>query len=234
MKFGFSVVVRGEDANPETFARIAERAEALEIDSLWYSAHVILPPQVKSGYGMVPDLKHPDAWKVSYWEPFTVTAYMAALTERVLLGTSVLVLPMHNPIEVAKQVAEVDQLSGGRFIFGIGVGWFEEEFEVLGQSFRNRGRRTDDALQLMKALWTTEPVTYEGPHYRVADCHFSPKPAREPHPPIWVAGNSDAALARVARFGDCWHPVRLTYEQVEEGKADLATRLEQNGEAPGR
>ena len=131
MKFGFSLIVRGNEATPDTFARIAERAEALEIDSLWCSAHVIVPPQVKSGYILIPGRKHPEHWKECYWEPFTVLSYLAALTSKITLGTSVVIVPMHNPIELAKQVAEVDQLSGGRFVFGVGVGWFEEEVAAL-------------------------------------------------------------------------------------------------------
>lgn len=147
MEFGFSMVVRGPDACPETFVAIAERAELLELDSLWFSAHVILPPQTKSDYAMVPGARYGDHWKEGYWEPFTVMSYLAAKTRRITFGTSIIVLPMHNPFEVAKQIAEFDQLSDGRFIFGVGVGWFEEEFEVLGQNFNDRGARTNDALE---------------------------------------------------------------------------------------
>ena len=107
MKFGFSLVVRGADATPDTFIRMGERAEALELDSLWCSAHVIIPPQVKSDYVLIPGLKHPDSWWDCYWEPFTVLSYLAAVTKRVKLGTSVVVMPMHNPFELAKQIAEV-------------------------------------------------------------------------------------------------------------------------------
>ena len=128
MKYGCSLIVRGEDATPDTFVKMAERAEALDLDSLWLSAHVVLPPQVKSGYILIPGRMHPPHWRECYWEPFTILSFLAAHTRRITLGTSVVVLPMHNPFEIAKQVAEVDQLSNGRFIFGIGVGWFEEEF----------------------------------------------------------------------------------------------------------
>jgi|GEM_PF-6456529 len=139
MKFGFSLIVRGNDATPETFREVAERAESREIDALWLSAHVILPPQTKSDYVMVPGLAHPPHWRERYWEPFTVLGYLAAVTSKIRLGTSIVVLPQHNPFEVAKQVAEIDQLSNGRMIFGVGAGWFEEEFEVLGQNYKNRG-----------------------------------------------------------------------------------------------
>ena len=232
MKFGFSLVVRGNEATPDTFAQIAERAEALEIDSLWCSAHVILPPQLKSGYVLIPGLKHPEHWKERYWEPFTVLSYLAGLTTRVTLGTSVVIAPMHNPFELAKQVAEVDQLSRGRFVFGIGVGWFEEEFEVLGQDFHNRGARTDEALNLMKALWSDDPVSFQGRYYQVDNAHFGPKPVQRPSPPIWVAGASKAALRRAARFGDAWHPVRATPEQLGEARPLLNAYLEEAGRKP--
>lgn len=233
MKFGFSLVVRGADATPETFSRMAERAEALELDSLWLSAHVILPPQLKSGYLLIPGRKHAEHWKECYWEPFTVLGYLAARTTRLTLGTSVSIVPMHNPFELAKQVAEVDRLSGGRFVFGIGVGWFEDEFEVLGQAFHNRGARTDEALELMRALWAPDPVSFAGRHYRVADAYFSPKPVQRPGPPIWVAGGSDAAIRRAARYGDAWHPVRASFESLEKGRALLEREVAAAGRPPG-
>ncbi len=232
MKFGFSLVVRGGDANPETFARMALRSEALELDSLWLSAHVIIPPQVRSDYAMVPGARHPEHWKECYWEPFTVLSYLAALTSRIQLGTSVVVMPLHNPFELAKQVAEVDQLCAGRFVFGIGVGWFEEEFAVLGQNFRNRGARTNEGLELMKALWADDPVTFAGKHYNVENAWFAPKPVRQTVP-IWVAGSSKAALRRAARYGDAWHPVRPSFEALERSIAELNGYVADEGRAPG-
>lgn len=233
MKFGFSLVARGRDATVETFARMAERAEVLELDSLWCSAHVVLPPQAEAGYGRAPAVKYPEHWKEGYWEPFTVLSYLAGLTSKIQLGTSVVVMPMHNPFELAKQVAEVDQLSGGRFIFGIGVGWIKEEFDVLGQDFHNRGARTNEGLELMKALWDDDPVTFKGKHYSVENAYFSPKPAQKPAPPIWVAGSSKAALKRTARYGDAWHPARLSYEALERSIAELNGYLEQSGRGLG-
>jgi probable F420-dependent oxidoreductase len=181
---------------------------------------------------LIPGLKHAEHWKERYWEPFTVLSYLAALTSKIKLGTSVVVMPMHNPFELAKQVAEVDQLSGGRFVFGIGVGWFEEEFEVLGQDFHNRGARTNEGLELMKALWGDDPVTFEGKHYRVENACFGPKPVQQPSPPVWVAGGSKAALRRTARYGDAWHPVRPSFETLERSIAELHGYLEQEGRTP--
>jgi probable F420-dependent oxidoreductase len=161
-----------------------------------------------------------------------VLSYLAALTSKITLGTSVVIVPMHNPIELAKQVAEVDQLSGGRFVFGVGVGWFEEEFEVLGQDFHNRGARTDEALDLMKALWGDDPVSFRGRYHQVEEAFFSPKPRQRPSPPIWVAGGSKAALKRAARCADAWHPVRPTFETLRHARADLNGYLAEAGRKP--
>ena len=229
MGYGFSLVVRGRDATPETFVEVAHKAEANDLDALWLSAHVIVPPQVKSGYSLVPDLPHPPHWKEGYWEPFTICAYLAALTQRITLGTSVLVLPQHNPFEVAKQVAEIDQLSNGRFVLGIGVGWFEEEFEVLGQDFKTRGARTDDALRLMKQLWADDPVTYDGRFYRCENAYFAPKPVSKPHPPLMVAGGGKPAWRRAAEFADAFHPVRVQPDSIEMMAAEIAKQCERFG-----
>ena len=233
MKYGFSMVMGGRDANPDSFFRMGTRAEALELDSLWLSSHVVIPRQVKSGFALVPGRKHPPHWHEGYWEPFMALSFLAAHTTHITLGTSVTVLPMHNPFEVAKHVAEVDQLSGGRFIFGIGVGWFEEEFEVVGQDFGNRGARADDAIGLMKKLWANDPVTYEGRFHSCKDVWFSPKPVQRPHPPLWVAGGSQAAIRRAARHGDAFHPVEVSPEEVIETRRVLDIECESFGRDPG-
>lgn len=233
MKFGCTLIGRGKDASPDNFVRMAERAEALGMDSLWLSAHIVLPPQVKSDYVLVPGARHPPSWRECYWEPFTVLSFLAAHTTRVSLGTSILVLPMHNPFECAKQVAEVDQLSNGRFIFGIGVGWFEEEFEVLGQNFRNRGARMDDAIELMKKLWSDDPVTYKGRFYSCENASFTPKPVQRPHPPIWMAGASRPAYRRAARYADAFLPLRMPPEKLVELRRDLDAECDEFGRTPG-
>lgn len=231
MEFGFSLIVRGNEATPDTFQQVAERAESRELDTLWLSAHVIIPPQTKSNYVMVPGLAHPPHWKERYWEPFTILGYLAAITSKIRLGTSVLVLPQHNPFEAAKQVAEIDQLSQGRMTFGIGAGWFEEEFEVLGQDYANRGARMNDALLLIKQLWGPDPVNYEGSFYQVSDACFGPKPVQKPNPPIWIAGGSKTAMRRAARFADVFHPVRLLPDAIPEVSKTLGDLCEENNRA---
>jgi probable F420-dependent oxidoreductase len=229
MKYGISIIVRGEDATTSVLNSIAEKAEEVGLDALWASDHLIIPKQMVSRYPSAKDGQFPDSWKTSYFQPFSVLNYLAAKTERVRLGTSVLVLPMRNPIEVATQVAEMDQLSNGRVNFGVGVGWFAEEFEALGYSFRERGARTNEGLEICKALWSEGPATFQGRFYSFEDAHVGPKPVQRPHPPIYIGGSTDAALKRVAKYGDAWHPLKPTPEQILEIKPRLDALLEAEG-----
>jgi len=132
------------------------------------------------------------------------------VTSRIRLGTSVLVVPYRNPVLVAKMLATGDRLSGGRVILGAGVGWLREEFEALGAPpFEARGAVTDEYLRLMRAAWTTDPVTFEGRYYSVRAVHALPKPAQRRGVPIWIGGHTDAAVRRAATLGDAWHPIAL-------------------------
>ena len=229
MKFGFSLIMRGNSATPEAFEKLAERAEALDLDSLWCSDHLIVPRDVESKYVGRADGKFPESWRERYWEPFTVLGYLAACTKKIQLGTSVLILPMRNPIEVAAMIADLDQLSGGRIVFGVGVGWFREEFEVLNWPFRERGARTNEGLAICKTLWSDDSPRFDGRFYHFGESDFAPKPVQKPHPPIWIAGNSSAALRRVAKYGNGWHPFKPSLEALEQGKQELAGYLEAEG-----
>lgn len=229
MKFGFSLIMRGADATPEAFVTLAERAEALAIDSLWCSDHIIVPDRTGQSYVGRADGALPGHWKEAYWEPFTVLAYLAARTKRITLGTSVCILPMRNPIEVAGYVAHLDQLSGGRIVFGVGAGWFKEEFDALRWPFAERGARCDEGLAICRVLWTQARPSFQGRFYEFADVHFNPKPVQKPHPPVWIAGHSTAALRRVARYATGWHPFKPSFDALEAGKAELKALLEAEG-----
>ena len=154
MKYGVSLIVRGEDVGPETFDAMAQKAEAIDLDILWSSDHLVMMPMIHSKYPGTADGQMPEGWKRKYYQPFSTLNYVAARTSRIRIGTSVLILPMRNPIEVAAQVAELDQLSGGRASFGVGVGWFQEEYEALGYPFNKRGKRCNEGLEILKKLWT--------------------------------------------------------------------------------
>ncbi len=215
MKIGCSLIVRGNHATRENIRAMAERAEALDFDSVWASDHIIIPPRVTSTYPGSATGLFPDYWLERYFEPMAVLNYVSGCTERVQLGTSVLILPMRNPIEVAKEIAGADVLSGGRILFGVGVGWFKEEFDVLREPFHERGRRADEYLQICKALWTEEPASFAGKYYQFKEANFGPKPDQQPHPPILIAGHSEAAMRRAVRFGNGWHPFGLTPDELE-------------------
>lgn len=229
MKFGFSLVTRGPAATPQFIEEMADAAEEGGIDSIWFSDHLIFPKLKVSRYPGRSDGQFPDEWKETYWQPFSVMAYLAARTKRVRLGTSVLVLPMRNPIEVAAQIAEIDQLSGGRVDFGVGVGWFAEEFATLDWPFKDRGARANEALEICKALWTTQPVNYAGSYYTIEEGGFGPKPVQQPHPPIYIGGDSPAALRRLAKYGDVWHPFNPAPEKLSELKPRMVRHLEAEG-----
>jgi probable F420-dependent oxidoreductase len=230
MRFGFSLIMRGKTATPEAFFALAQQAETLGYDSLWCSDHIFFPTLKETKHPHSADGQLPQAWRERYWECFTVLNQVAARTQRISLGTSVLILPMHHPIEVAKQVASLDQFCGGRFVFGVGVGWLKEEFDALGWPFHERGARTDEGLELCLKLWSEERPSHQGRFYAFDEALFFPKPLRKP--PIWIGGHSPAALKRIARFGDVWHPFRPSYDLLTETLPRLRRLLEAGGRRP--
>lgn len=232
MRYGMSVIVRGDAAGPETFNAQATQAEALEWDCLWVSDHLLMPAMRVSRYPGRSDGELPSAWKRTYYQPFSVLNYLAAQTQTVRLGISVLILPMRNPIEMAAQIAEMDQLSSGRVNLGIGVGWFREEFEALGYDFDDRGARTDEGLSLIKALWSNEKTTFNGRYHQFEAAETGPKPIQKPHPPIYIGGDSPGALERLAREGDVWHPFRITPDGLAAALPKLTAALADAGRSP--
>jgi len=224
MRFGVHLVASGKMIEGEKIARVARRAEELGYDSLWVSDHIIFPTELRSPYPYSPDGKLPLDPTNPLLEPFTVLSYAAAVTKTVKLGTSVVIVPYRDPIVTAKIVSSLDVLSGGRFIFGVGVGWLEEEFRALRQNLRDRGPQTREALLAMKACWTQEDPEFHGKFFDFAGIKFAPKPRQKPHPPIWFGGNSMPALKRAVEVGGGWHAVWETPEEVAE-KAKILREL---------
>ncbi len=231
MKYGMSIIVRGDDARPATFDAMAEKAEALGLDTLWASDHLIMPPLTVSRYPGRADGQLPEDWRRTYYQPFSVLGYLAGRTSKVRLGTSVLILPMRNPMEVAAQLAELDQLSGGRVNFGVGVGWYQEEITTLGYGFHDRGKRTNEGLAIIRELWTAERASHQGEMFNFEGVEMGPKAVQDPHPPIYIGGNSAAAMKRTAKYGDVWHPFKVTPDAVAELRPTLAAALEAEGRA---
>jgi probable F420-dependent oxidoreductase len=165
-----------------------------------------------------------------FYDPFTTLGWLAGLTRRVELGFTVIVLPYRHPLETARMAATLDRISGGRLIFGIGVGWARQEFEVLGLPFEKRGAMTDDYLEALKAAWTQDVASYQGRFVSFKDIYTAPRPRQHPHPPIWVGGSSEAALRRAVRHGDAWHPIRSRIAFLrDEGMPKLRAIAEKEG-----
>ena len=206
---------------------LAVRAEELRLDGIFVPDHILAKPATTQHYG-------------AHWpDPFALLAFLAGRTRRLYLGASVIVLPYRNALVAAKSAATVDQASRGRFIFGVGVGWDQEEFVDLGLPFHRRGRMSNDYIRAIKAAWATDLPSYKGEFLTFSGASFSPRPVQQPHPPIWVGGSpgaaSPAALRRCAELGDAWHPLSLSLDDLERGYTTVREMAERAGrrQAPG-
>jgi probable F420-dependent oxidoreductase len=206
MRIGFSLHNNWGVEDVQALIELACRTEALGFASVWVHDHVFNAGHVFTRIGRKP-----------YYEPLTLLSYVAARTQRVGLGTSVLVLPYHNPIRLAKTAATLDVLSGGRLTLGVGVGGVESESNALGSPYAERGAITDEAIAIMKELWTQDDPRFAGKYYRFSGMPFSPKPLQQPHIPLLIGGNSRAAIRRAVRLGDGWHPFALSPEALRQG-----------------
>jgi probable F420-dependent oxidoreductase len=205
MEFGAHIFGVGDLASPATLAEVANTAEHLGYHSVFLADHVLVPRGLQSKYPYTADGSFPYAPEKDWLDPLVALGYLAGQTRTIRIGTSIIVVPMRHPIVTAKQIATADFLSSGRVIFGAGVGWMAEEFTLLGASFHDRGRRMDEYLRLMQVLWTQDDPHFEGEYFRVSNCGFAPKPVQKPHVPLWIGGESRAALRRAARLGNGWH-----------------------------
>ena len=221
MNIGFSLSNNQGLTDVQDVVRVAARAEQLGYDSVWASDHVFNVSYVYERIGRRP-----------YYDPLTILAFAAAQTERVTLGTSVLVLPYHNPMRLAKQAATLDQLSGGRLALGVGVGVIDAELEAMGVPFGERGAYTDESIRIMKTLWSDDNPQHAGRFFRFSDMAFSPRPVRPEGIPLLIGGISRAAIRRAARHGDGWHPTAMPPEELAQGIRYLGEQAAQAGRDP--
>jgi len=206
MKFGIMFANVGPFGTPDLLAEFATKAEEAGIESLWTVEHVVVPVGYQSRYPYSPTGRMPgeESWPIP--DPILPLAFAAAVTKRIRLGTGVVILPQRHPFYVAKELATLDVLSSGRAIFGIGVGWLEEEFRALGIPFADRAARTHESVRAIRSLWKEQPEPFEGEFFRWGPVQSNPKPVQKPGVPIVVGGHTEIAAKRAARYGDGFFP----------------------------
>ena len=207
MRFGFALPQVGSAVGPETLVTVAKRAEDLGFDSLWVLDRILWPVSPRAPYP-IGDGSLPVKYK-SVLDPLETLTFAAAHTRRIALGTSVLNLPWYNPVLLARRLTTLDVLSAGRLRIGFGIGWSPDEYEAADVPWQERGQRADELIQALKKIWTTDPVEFQGKYYRIPKSVIGPKPVQKPHPPIYMAAYTPAAMKRVAAEANGWFPVGI-------------------------
>lgn len=208
MKLGLFGINMNACSNPDTAARVAQAAESAGFESVWTGEHVVLPdPQA-------PPSPLPPLYPLL--DPAVALAFIAAHTKKVRLGTGIIILPQRNPLVLAKELASVDVVSGGRLIFGLGIGYLKAEFDALGAPFSQKGPRSMDYVQAMKAVWTQEKPAYKGQFVSFSDIQARPQPVQKPHPPIVIGGHTKEAFQRAVQYGNGWYGFALDLAATEK------------------
>jgi probable F420-dependent oxidoreductase len=231
MHFGITGLQRGPGGEPEGLAPVVRLAESLGFESLWPPEHVVIPERVESRYPYNAEGRLRNDPVMPRPDPLLWLAFAAAATSRIRLGTGILLLPLRNPVLLAKQTATLDRLSGGRLILGVGLGWMREEYDILASDWSDRGRRTDEYIGVLRALWHPGPRSFSGPTVSFTDVHCSPAPLGE-RIPIVVAGTSEAAARRAGRLGDGYFPMGVTPGQLRKLIGIAKTEAERAGRPP--
>lgn len=221
MKFGVTIPNNWGVEDVRQVLAMGPLAEDLGYDSIWVMDHLFNTGYIRERLDDKP-----------YYHPLATLSHLTATTTRVGLATSVLVLPYHNPVELAKYTATLDHMSGGRVLLGVGVGAMTEEFEALGVSMRQRGALTNECIAIMKELWTNPDPSYRSSRWHFSDLKFAPKPVQKPHIPLWIGGSSPGAMKRAATMGDGWHPSGLTPEQFNVGREEVRKMASAAGRDP--
>lgn len=228
MKFGFNTFsLINEDARE--YVAVAKKAEELGYESLYLPDHLIFPMKVLATYPYATGGEPPWQGDSNMYDPWVFLGHIAAVTSKLRLGTHVYILPLRDPIVVARAVMTLDRLSKGRAILGVGVGWLKDEFEMAGRDWRTRGAVTDEMIMLLKQLWTQRVTEFHGRHLSYGPVMFEPKPVQKPHPPIYIGGISEAAMKRAARTGDGWMAVSGDFETVKAQVETVKDLLREHG-----
>ena len=234
MRLGLHALGIGAGARRDVIDEVAVAAERCGFATLWSGEHVVMVDRPDSRYPYSDDGRIAVPAEADWLDPLIGLSFAAAATSTIGIATGVLLLPEHNPVLVAKQAATLDSLSGGRFTLGIGIGWSREEFDALGVAFERRGARTAEYVAAIRTLWRDDVASFDGEFVRFDSVRVNPKPARDGRLPIVLGGNSDAALRRVAEWGDGWYGFNVDgVEAVSERVATLRSMCDELGRDPG-
>jgi probable F420-dependent oxidoreductase len=230
MRLGYFLPQMGPAAGPDAITAVARHAEEIGWDSLWVTERLLFPVEPQSPYPS-PDGALPDVYR-RVIDPLSALTFVAGQTTRIALGTSVLNIPWYNATLLARQLTAIDVLSKGRLRVGFGTGWSLDEYEAVGVPWKERGRRADDNMAALEAIWGPDPASFEGEHFKIAPSVIGPKPVQTPHPPIYMAAYTPAAMARVARFADGWMPVGVPLEGIAPMLAQIRSMAKDAGRDP--
>lgn len=229
MKIGFSLPNIGPIGTAEAITKVAQRAEALGYSTLWTIERLLYPVKLQRPYPGTPDGHLPEIYK-HVLDPLDALTYVAAQTKKIRLGTSVLDMPYHNPVVLARRLTTLDVLSNGRLNVGLGLGWNKDEMDATNADMTKRGALADEFLPLLKSIWTTNPVEFHGKFFNVPKSFINLKPVQKPHPPIYLGAFVPAALKRLAKLADGWNPVFLPVPVM----ADMFRSIKQMAKDAGR
>ena len=229
MKIGLFSTFMSPRADRHLIKDIAQQAEAIGVESLWMGEHVVLFDETEHPYPGAADGKLPVPPGGGMLDTVATFGYLAGLTEKLRFGTGIALISQRNPVYTAKEFATLDWLTGGRMDFGIGVGWCKEEVLASGYSWEDRGKRSDEFLELVKRFWTEDVTEFNGEHFQVPPCHMDPKPIQTPHVPIIVGGHPKAGLNRAVKYGNGWYGFALNAAHTAPILHDLTERLDAAG-----
>ena len=199
MKVGVSLPQAGQQATRENVIQMAKNAESEGFDSLWVFERLLWPMRPQTPYGGTPDGSLPIEYQIML-DPLETLTYVAANTNKIALGTSVIDMLFHNPVVLARRFATLDVLSEGRSIAGFGIGWSEDEYDASNIPFQNRGKRADEFIQVLKRIWTDDVVEFKGKYYSIPASKIGPKPIQKPHPPVYLGGFSPNTFSRIVNY----------------------------------
>lgn len=231
MKLGFFLPQMGKAAGPDALIKVAQRAENLGFSTVWTTDRLLFPVNPRSPYAGSPDGSLPDIYRIVY-DPLDALAWVAAHTKTLRLGTSVLDMPFYNPLTLARRLSTIDNLSGGRLTVGLGQGWSLDEYEATNADASKRGKRANEFLETLYAIWHDDPTEYSGNYFKIAASHIAPKPVQKPHPPVLLAAFSPPAMKRIAKYADGWHPVGMPIPVIAQMWGQIKDMAKEEGRNP--